>query len=134
MILAKFGSREANYVLIPALAEAHLDICRRVWIVPYSDQDHNFFLWPVPQENRRGDINEFHQSLMSQMARSIGKWCKYEAVAKTRSYDLFEAVEQREEPPWPLEGLPFLIRKAFKDRVIAAPDHPVLLKKRSRLR
>src|SRR4030095_14299248 len=76
----------------------------------------------------------FHQSLMSQMARSIGKWCKYEAVMKTRSYNLFEAVDQREEPPWPPEGLPFLIRKAFKDRVIATPDHPVLMKRRSHLK
>jgi hypothetical protein len=31
-----------------------------------------------------------------------------------------------EEPIWPTQALPELLRLAFKDRVIATPDHPVL--------
>jgi len=123
--------REAHIVLCK-IAEAHSDICRKVLVVPYCGDDNNYYLWPIPQEDATGRINDYNKSAMQQIARSIGRWSQFVADLGNQSYRLFEMVEQRDAPSWPTGGIWFLIRKAFEDRIIATKDHVLFSQIRGR--
>jgi len=125
IILGDFRRKRDAHLVAPNVAAGHLQVCRKVLIVPYCDIDGNYFLWPIPQEDSVGRINEYNKSAMRQVVRAAGKWCQFEANLGNQTYNLYEALEQREAPKWPPEGLPFLIRKAFEDRIMTTPDHPI---------
>ena len=122
---------EAHLVL-PDVAAHFPDLCRRVLLVPYCDSDGNFGIWAINQEDQTGEIHPFSQSAMQQVKRSIGKWCQILANKGNNSYRLFFANDQRKPPNWPSKGFPFLLQKAFEDRIIKTVDHPLLRQLRGR--
>ena len=120
------------HIVLPDVAAHFSDLCRRVLLVPYCDSDGNFGIWPIPQEDMSGQIHPFSQSAMAQVKRSLGKWCQIVAVKGNSSYRLFLAHDQRNPPSWPSKGFPFLLQKAFEDRVIKGTDHSLLRQLRGR--
>jgi hypothetical protein len=127
-----FKKRREAHLILPAVAVSYPEICRKVLLVPFCADDNNFYLWPISQEDPNGRLNEFSKSAMQQVSRAIGKWCQFEANLGNQSYNLYEAIEQREAPKWPPGGIQFLIKKAFEDRVIAIKDHPLFRQLRGR--
>jgi hypothetical protein len=127
-----FKRRREAHLVLPMVAASHLDICRKVLLVPYCGDDSNYYFWPVPQEDATGRINDYNKSAMQQIARSVGRWSQFVANLGNQSYTLFEMVDQREAPSWPAGGVKFLIKKAFEDRIISAKDHPLFRQLRGR--
>jgi hypothetical protein len=117
--------REAHLVL-PQIAVNHQPLCKHVMLVPYCDESGDYFLWPVPQEDVSGKINDFHQSLMQKMTQAIGLWARFEANFKAKGYEVYVATEQREAPLWPFESLDAMTKIAFAERFIRKSDHSVL--------
>jgi hypothetical protein len=127
-----FERRREAHLVLPAIAARHLDICRKVLLVPYCSDDNNYYLWPVLQEDASGRINGFNKSAMQQIARSKGRWSQFVANMGNQSYTLYDMTDQREAPTWPAGGIRFLIKTAFEDRIIAAHDHPLFRQLRGR--
>jgi hypothetical protein len=132
IIQGDFKRRRDAHLVLPAVAKGMTNICRRVLVVPYCADDGNYYLWPIPQEDPTGRINEYNKSAMRQVARAAGKWCQFEANLGNQTYNLYEAIVQREAPSWPPGGLNFLIHKAFEDRIVTAKDHPLFTQLRGR--
>lgn len=132
MILPDFKRRREAHLVLPAIAKSLPNICRRVLLVPYCSDDGNYYLWYIPQEDATGRINEYNKSAMRQLERAADKWCQFEANMGNQTYNVYEAIQQREAPSWPPQGLDFLIRKAFEDRIITTKDHPLLGQLRGR--
>ena len=132
IIPGDFKSRREAHLVLPKIAAAFPNICRRVLVVAYCTEAGNYYLWPVPQEDTTGRVNEYNKSAMRQIVKAAGRWCQFEANMENQTYNLYEATDQREAPGWPPEGLPFLIKKAFEDRIITTSDHPVLTRLRGR--
>jgi hypothetical protein len=127
-----FKHRREAHLVLPSVAANHLDTCRKVLLVPYCGDDNNYYLWPIPQEDATGRINDYNKSAMQQISKAIGKWCQFKANMGNQSYNLFEARDQRDAPTWPPGGVEFLIKKAFEDRIIKTKDHPLLRQLRGR--
>jgi hypothetical protein len=84
------------------------------------------FLWPVRLPGPDGRVDEWSRTALESAQRAMRNWTRVVANMALGAYEVFEATGQLPEPGWP--DLPFreLLRIAFKDRFITAPDHPVL--------
>jgi len=127
-----FRKKRDAHLVLTAVAEHHPRVCRKVLLYPYGGDDGNFYLWPVPQEDAAGRLNDYSKSVMEQIERSIGHWSQFEANQGNQSYTLYFATTPREEPKWPDGGMPFFIKKAFEDRIIRTKDHPIFATLRGR--
>jgi len=127
IIPADFDGKREAYWVVPKIAEmaAHSRLCKKVFIVPYADQNNNFCLWPIPEDDGWGRPNKFHVSARARATQASGRWCQLEANFSNQCYELREAVRQQEPPTWPAEGLSLLLKKGFEDRIITTPDHPI---------
>ena len=55
-----------------------------------------------------------------------GRWIRLAANMSLGSYDVYEASGDLPDPEWPEESLEELLEIAFKDRLIATGDHPII--------
>jgi len=92
----------------------------------YADQEGNFYLWPIPLENKLGKPNSFVESAYRVIDLSIGKWCHFETNLTTKVYELHEMDDQPPAPNWLDDGIEFLVKLAFRDRIIRDINHPHL--------
>jgi hypothetical protein len=125
IIPGDFKGKWEAHLVAPKIAVAYPQVCRKVLVVPYADVNGNYYLWPIPQEDAAGRINEYNRSAMRRVVQAAGRWCQFEANLGNHTYNLYEAVDQREAPQWPPEGITFLIKKAFEDRLVTTADHPI---------
>ena len=125
VIPGDFKGKWEAHLVAPKIAVAYPQVCRKVLIVPYADVNGNYFLWPIPQEDAAGRINQYNRSAMRRVAQAAGRWCQFEANMGNQTYNLYEALDQREAPQWPHEGLTFLVEKAFENRIVMTADHPI---------
>jgi hypothetical protein len=135
IIPGDFGADRDAYLVVPAVAHAFPNICRRVCVAPYCARwknSYNYYLWPIPQEDSAGRVNEWNKSAMREMHRAAGRWCQFIANGGNQTYESVEDPDSPEAPDWPPEGLNVLIKKAFEDHVIATSDHPLLVRLRGR--
>jgi hypothetical protein len=84
------------------------------------------FLWPIRLPRADGRTDERSRTSLEAAERATTGWVRVAANMGLGAYDVFEASGQLEEPDWP--ALPFrdLLRIAFRDRLIASLDRPVL--------
>jgi hypothetical protein len=121
-------SRRDPYLVAPAIGQTLMPLCRRAQLVAWVDPDSNYGIWPILQEGSTGEINEYSLSAMKKidMAVTGGKWYCFRVPKGQRGYGLWEADSDLGIPKWPPEGIEFLIKKAFEDRVILDVNHPLL--------
>lgn len=85
------------------------------------------FLWPVrlpdPDDRRR---NEWTRSSREAAELAMGKWIRVKANMHLGAYEMAEATGLMADPVWPELGFQELLRIAFRDRMIASVDHPVV--------
>jgi hypothetical protein len=84
------------------------------------------FMWPVRVPAADGRVNEWHQSAADAAQRAMRSWVKMKSNMSLRAYEIFEAIGSLPEPEWPDLSFEAIYRIAFKDRLIASPDHPVI--------
>jgi hypothetical protein len=127
------GRQEPFYAVKPDIAKKHLQICRKALIVPYADRSNQLFLWPILLENQSGSINEYSRSALARVEQGAGKWCQYEADLNKQKYRLIEAEVQQGAPDWPPEGLAYMVKCAFEDRIIGDSEHEKLRLRRGKV-
>jgi hypothetical protein len=125
LLPAEFGKRDAHLVL-PKVAQRCPKQCRWYMARAYADQNGNFYLWPIPLENKTGKPNTFVESALRQIDLSIGKWCHFETNMDIKVYEAHAMIDQPPAPNWPDGGIENLVKLAFRDRIIRDINHPHL--------
>ncbi|MFO0897585.1 MAG: hypothetical protein U0836_09205 [Pirellulales bacterium] len=85
------------------------------------------FFWPIPLAMAGATANRWHASAMTAAERSIDAWVRIEADMNAGCYIINIAEGELPPPVWPeaLEMRDYL-RLAFKGRMIASYEHPVV--------
>jgi hypothetical protein len=112
----------ANLAAVPELqAEAYI-----ATLFTAITRTNVLFMWPVRVPAADGRVNGWHQSAAAAAQHAMRSWIRIKANMALGAYEIFEAESSIPDPDWP--DLPFgaIYRIAFKDRLIAAPDHPVI--------
>lgn len=127
--------REGTYLvaadLWPALAtEATF---RYVALFTAINRQGVLFLWPVKLPGPDGRADEWSKSALEAADRAARGWIRVTANMSLGAYEVWEATGDIPEPEWPEQPFRDLLRIAFKDRFISAPDHPVLRKLRGEI-
>jgi len=84
------------------------------------------FLWPVRLPGIDGRDMDWHRSAREAAAEAVRTWVRVSANMSLGGYELIAAEGITAEPQWPAVSFQELIRIAFKDRLIAGLDHPVV--------
>jgi hypothetical protein len=88
------------------------------------------FLWPVKLPRPGQSLTVMHSSALEAAEKAIEYWVRVAFNSNSRAYDAFKAENQFGEPEWPELTFREILQIAFKDRIIAGPEHPVMQKLR----
>ncbi|TYO68495.1 hypothetical protein FXV83_00390 [Bradyrhizobium hipponense] len=84
------------------------------------------FLWPVRLPDPDGRQMEWHRSAREAAELAMAQWVRVRANRSLGAYEIFVAEGAMGEPVWPETTYQDLVRLAFRDRLIATLDHPVI--------
>jgi hypothetical protein len=83
-------------------------------------------LWPVKLPASDGRVLEWHRSLAEAAELAMERWVRVKADMSLGAYQVYEAVGTIPDPEWPALSFQELIRVAFKERLVASLDHPLI--------
>jgi hypothetical protein len=83
-------------------------------------------LWPVKLPGPDGKVLESHRSAMEAAESAMKAWCRVKANMNLGAYEIFTAAGAIPEPEWPTLPFTELLSIAFRDRLIASTNHPVV--------
>jgi hypothetical protein len=84
------------------------------------------FLWGLRLPGPDGKSPPWVEIPLEAAKAAETRWAKLYWDQLQKRHRVKVSVHLDEEPVWPTQSLSELLRLAFKDRVIATPDHPVL--------
>ena len=93
------------------------------------DRQNNLSLVPVPLPGANGVRNSWHESRLQALMRAKSVWLRISSNNDLKGYDIFEATASLPEPTWPDITLNELLEIAFRGRILATVDHPVVQEK-----
>jgi len=125
MILENKEARE-SYVVVPDVAQEINELVRPVMLHAAIDRQNNVFLIPVPLPGEDGTRNPWHESLAQAVEYAKLQWIRITANMHVGGYDVNEAQAALPEPEWPAHDIDALIQVAFRGKIIAGLDHPVV--------
>ena len=126
MILENKEARE-SYVVVPEVAQEVSELVRPVMLHAAIDRQNNVFLIPVPLPGEAGTRNPWHESLAQAVEYSKLKWIRITANMHVGGYDVNEAqAVDLPEPEWPAHDIDALVQVAFRGKIIAGLDHPIV--------
>jgi hypothetical protein len=125
MLLEQKEARE-SYLVTPDIAQQISELVRPVTLHAAIDRQNNVLLIPVPLPGESGSRNPWHESLAMAIDHSKLKWIRIAANMHTGGYDVCEATGVLPEPEWPAHDIEALVNIAFRGKIIANLDHPVV--------
>ena len=125
MILENKEARE-SYVVVPEVAQEISELVRPVMLHAAIDRQNNVSLIPVPLPGEDGTRNPWHESLAQAVEHAKLKWIRITANMHAGGYDVYEAEGELPEPEWPAHTIDALVQVAFRGKIIASLDHPVV--------
>jgi hypothetical protein len=84
------------------------------------------FLWPVRYPSPDDRRNDWARSAREAAELAMTRWVRMKANRDLGAYEIFEAESVMADPVWPELSFQQLIKTAFRDRIIADIDHPVI--------
>jgi len=85
------------------------------------------FLWPCKLPGPDGRPNRWHESALEAAKLAESDWLKVVSDMDAGCYVPHVACGNLAEPEWPEDlSMFYLVKLAFKERLIDSPDHPVL--------
>ena len=84
------------------------------------------FVWPIRLPGSDGRIDEWSRSAMEAAGEAKSRWVRVVSNMQLAAYELFVAFGQFPEPDWPKITFQEIIKVAFRDKLIADREHPVL--------
>lgn len=120
-------SRE-TYLVSPAVRELLVgDVVPTLLVVCISRNSPIPFLWPLTLPSNDGRPNRWHESELEAANIAEHQWVKVVADMSAGCYLSMVAVGKLADPDWSeVPTIAELLKLSFKDRFIAAADHPVL--------
>ncbi len=118
-----------TYIVSEEVASVLGGLVRAVELYTAIDRQSNLFLIPIPLPGPTGVRNPWHESLLQAVMRAKLVWLRITANKDLGGYEIFEATAKLPEPIWPDTTLEELLEIAFRGRIIATPDHPVVQEK-----
>jgi hypothetical protein len=82
--------------------------------------------WPIKLPGPDGRINTWHLTAHEVAQAAMKTWVRVTPNRSLRGYEAFEAETRLPEPEWPQLPLSELLEIAFKGRIIANEEHPVI--------
>jgi len=119
-----------HYLVFPGLwSELLGDLTPKLLLTAVSRQGV-VFLWPIRLPGEDGRLDAWNQSALeaSQLARD--HWVRVSANMSLGGYEVFQASGALPKPEWPTLSFEELVNIAFKGKMIASIDHPVIAKLR----
>jgi hypothetical protein len=83
-------------------------------------------LWPVKLITPDSKRNDWARSMREAAEMAMTKWIRVKANLNLNAYEIYIAECEVADPVWPDLTFPDLIKIAYRDRMIAALDHPVV--------
>jgi hypothetical protein len=114
------------YLVLPHIAHELPGECSSVVLHTGINRQGVVFLWPVKLPTPDGRINEWHRSAAEAAERAMTAWLRVKADMALGAYAMFEASSTIPDPIWPTHSFKDLLTIAFRDRLVAGPDHPVI--------
>jgi hypothetical protein len=92
------------------------------------DRQGDPFLWPVRLPDVNGKDNRYWRSARIAVAHCETHWCRVVANQSAGAYHVFrtENAQVFGEPEWPELAFREILRLAFQQQLIDAPDYPVV--------
>ena len=84
------------------------------------------FLWPVRLPAPDDRQNEWARSAREAAEMAMTRWLRMKANMSLGAYEITVAESAMADPAWPEHSFQELVRIAFRDRMIATLDHPVI--------
>jgi hypothetical protein len=114
------------YVVVPAVADAVLEVARRVRLFTCISKRGTVFLWPakLPAEASAGRRYAETGLKIAEQAETL--WVRMWGDRSLGGYTMVKAKGNLEEPKWPDKTFRELLRIAFEGRIIDRPDHPLI--------
>jgi hypothetical protein len=117
---------EETYFVDPSLhSELSDDLVFRTLFLT-TNRQHVSFLWPVKLPGPDGRIDDWNKTARTGAELATKKWVKVASNRDAGAYDVYEAEAELPEPQWPGESFEQLLEVAFRNRIIAGLDHPVV--------
>jgi hypothetical protein len=117
-----------TFFVMPAARPYLVEHLRPVLLVLCVNRQHVPFLWPIPlpdSNSNNGRQNRWGSSALEAMETAKRHWTKM--TAGQGAYRVFRAEnEDLPEPQWPEKSFGELLGVAFKDSLVAGPDHPIV--------
>jgi hypothetical protein len=115
-----------HYVVDPdILPEITADLVPKL-LVPYATRQGSVGLWAIRLPDESGRIDTFNESALAIVREYPAQWIRVLTNQETRSYDVLECEVEVPTPKFPEGGIRYLLKIAFRNRVIQTLDHPVL--------
>jgi hypothetical protein len=125
MILENKEAQE-TYVVYPEVAQVISELVRPVLLHAAIDRQNNVSLIPVPLPGDSGVRHPTHESLAQAVEYAKLKWIRINFNKHTSGYDIYEAAAVLTEPEWPSGDIDSFVQVAFRGKIIANLDHPVI--------
>jgi hypothetical protein len=84
------------------------------------------FLWPIRLPAPDDRKSDWPRSAREAAEMAMGQWIRLKANMSLGAYEITVAESVMAEPVWPELPYQELVRIAYRDRMIAALDHPVV--------
>lgn len=94
----------------------------------YLGQIHTggYFFFPTVLKDEMGKWNSYHRAAFNAIPKAKEKWTRLEADKQNQTYIIFQA-DGIAEPVWDTSlTIETTLLRAFKDKVIAQKDHPII--------
>ncbi len=83
-------------------------------------------LWPVKLPGDDGRWNEWNRSALEAAEHATTQWIRIAANMSLGAYEIYEATGNLPDPEWPDLEFGEILKLAFRDRFVTAPDHAVV--------
>jgi hypothetical protein len=84
------------------------------------------FLFPVRQRENSGNWNPWHVSQYEAVKKARKDWIRMQSDKPSQGYLTFKASGKLTDIPWPDLELEKIMEIAFRERIIANGDHPIV--------
>ena len=117
-------NRGEIYLVAPELRKGLARELRKMTLFICIDRFEQIFVWPMKLEDGRKNL--WLSSSMDCAHLAMKSWTRIVPNYRLGGYEAYAATANLPDPAWPALSLQDILKIAFKDRHIKAPDHDVL--------
>lgn len=128
----ELGEEREHYLVLPSMRDVLALEIKPVRLFTCINRQNTIFLWPCRLPDPDGRRCDWHETALECASLAIGKWVRVVADMSLSAYQPYVAEGTLPEPDWPDYTFRQLLEKAFAQRVIDDPDHPVVARLRGR--